>query len=38
MKDSTDDLQIISKFKEGERLAFEDLILKYQDKIYNLCR
>ncbi len=38
MRDYPDDLHYINKFKEGDRAAFEKLVLKYQDKIYNLCR
>lgn len=33
-----EDLQIIDRFKNGDPSAFEDIVLKYQDKIYNLCR
>jgi RNA polymerase sigma-70 factor (ECF subfamily) len=33
-----DDLEILRRFKDGEPAAFEGLVLKYQDKIYNLCR
>jgi RNA polymerase sigma-70 factor (ECF subfamily) len=33
-----DDLDIIEDFKKGNALAFEALLLKYQDRIYNLCR
>ena len=32
------DLQIIDRFKGGDQSAFEELLLKYQDRIYNLCR
>ena len=35
---SFDDLDILRRFKDGEPAAFEELVLKYQDKIYNLCR
>jgi RNA polymerase sigma-70 factor, ECF subfamily len=38
MQDSTDDLTLIKRFKEGETSAFEGLVIKYQDRIYNLCR
>jgi RNA polymerase sigma-70 factor, ECF subfamily len=33
-----DDLTLIERFKNGDTSAFEDIVLKYQDKIYNLCR
>jgi RNA polymerase sigma-70 factor (ECF subfamily) len=33
-----DDLSLINRFKEGDSSAFEEIVLKYQDKIYNLCR
>jgi len=34
----SDDLDLINSFKEGDTSAFGDIVLKYQDKIYNLCR
>lgn len=33
-----DELGIIRRFKNGDTSAFEDLVLLYQDRIYNLCR
>jgi RNA polymerase sigma-70 factor (ECF subfamily) len=33
-----DDLSLINKFKNGDASAFEEILLKYQDRIYNLCR
>jgi RNA polymerase sigma-70 factor, ECF subfamily len=33
-----DDLSLIDRFKGGDQAAFEELILKYEDRIYNLCR
>jgi RNA polymerase sigma-70 factor, ECF subfamily len=33
-----DDFQLIQRFKEGHQSVFEDIVLKYQDRIYNLCR
>jgi len=33
-----EDSSIIKKHKDGDPIAFEDLVLAYQDKIYNLCR
>ncbi len=35
---TTDDLNLIERFKNGDASAFEEIVLKYQDKIYNLCR
>jgi RNA polymerase sigma-70 factor (ECF subfamily) len=34
----TDDLTLIDRFQNGDRSAFEEIVLKHQDKIYNLCR
>ncbi|MBI5103264.1 MAG: sigma-70 family RNA polymerase sigma factor [Nitrospirae bacterium] len=28
----------MDRFKNGEKAAFEELVLKYQNRIYNLCR
>jgi RNA polymerase sigma-70 factor, ECF subfamily len=33
-----EDNRIIERFKNGDPSAFGDIVLKYQDKIYNLCR
>jgi len=33
-----DDLRLIDRFKSGDAAAFEEIVLKHQDKIYNLCR
>jgi len=33
-----DDLNLIESFKQGDTSAFGELVLRYQDKIYNLCR
>ena len=33
-----EDKSIIKKHTNGDPTAFEDLVLAYQDKIYNLCR
>src|SRR5512135_3737495 len=38
MGDNSDESSIIERFKKGEKAAFEELVLKYQDRIYNLCR
>jgi RNA polymerase sigma-70 factor (ECF subfamily) len=35
---SADDSDLIERFKKGDPSAFEALVRKYQDKIYNLCR
>ena len=35
---STDDLNFAERFQNGDISAFGDIVLKYQDKIYNLCR
>lgn len=32
-----DDIEIIRRFKHGEAAAFNDIVLKYQDRIFNLC-
>ncbi len=34
----SDDIDLIRRFKGGDRPAFEELLRKYQDRIYNLCR
>jgi RNA polymerase sigma-70 factor (ECF subfamily) len=36
--DSTDDNDLIGRFKKGDLTAFEALVRKYQDRVYNLCR
>ncbi len=33
-----DDLLLINRFKIGDTSAFSDIVFKYQDKVYNLCR
>jgi len=33
-----DALDLINRFKDGDTSAFEEILLKYQDKVYNLCR
>ena len=38
MRQESDDIELIDRFKRGEESAFEELVLKYQDRIYNLCR
>jgi len=35
---NAEDLAVITRFKKGDSSAFEEIILKYQDKIFNLCR
>jgi len=37
MPEIPDDLNIINRFKNGDVLAFEDVVMKYRDRIYNLC-
>ncbi len=34
----TDESDLIERFKKGEASAFEAVVRKYQDRIYNLCR
>jgi RNA polymerase sigma-70 factor, ECF subfamily len=34
----SDEATLIDSFKKGEQTAFEELVLRYQDRIYNLCR
>lgn len=38
LMNKTDDTDLISRFNSGEVSAFEELVVKYQDMIYNLCR
>jgi len=33
-----DDLSLINRFKEGDASAFGEIVSKYQNKVYNLCR
>ena len=33
-----DDHALINRFKHGDNSAFEEIVLKYQDKTFNLCR
>jgi RNA polymerase sigma-70 factor (ECF subfamily) len=33
-----DDVDSIERFKRGDLSAFEEIVRKYQDRIYNLCR
>ena len=33
----TDDTGILERFKQGDSSAFRDIVLAYQDRIYNLC-
>jgi RNA polymerase sigma-70 factor (ECF subfamily) len=37
MGSSSDESSIIDRFRRGEKAVFEELVLKYQDKVYNLC-
>jgi RNA polymerase sigma-70 factor, ECF subfamily len=34
----TEDINLIIRFKDGDLSAFEDLVRKNEDRIYNLCR
>jgi RNA polymerase sigma-70 factor (ECF subfamily) len=34
---TNDDIDLINSFKSGDKTVFEDIILRYQDRIYNLC-
>ena len=34
----TDDINLIDRFKKGDTSAFGTIVVKYQDKVYNLCR
>jgi len=38
MRQEPDDAELIKGFQKGETSAFGRLALKYQDRIYNLCR
>jgi len=38
MAKNSDDLDLINRFKGGEETAFEGIVIKYQDRLYNLCR
>ena len=38
MGNNSDEFSIIDRFKGGDQSAFEELVLKHQDRIYNLCR
>jgi RNA polymerase sigma-70 factor (ECF subfamily) len=38
MSEKSDDVQILKRFKGGDSTAFEEIVLKYQGRIYNLCR
>ncbi len=35
---TNDDRNLIDRFKKGDTSAFGEIVLTYQDKIYNLCR
>jgi RNA polymerase sigma-70 factor (ECF subfamily) len=35
---SSDDITLITRFKNGDPSAFEELVLAHQDRIYGLCR
>lgn len=35
---TNDDIDLINSFKNGNKAVFGDIVLRYQDRIYNLCR
>jgi len=35
MSEKSDDLQILKRFNNGEIFVFDELVLKYQERIYN---
>jgi RNA polymerase sigma-70 factor (ECF subfamily) len=35
---ASEDFILIERFQKGDASAFGEIVLKYQDKIYNLCR
>jgi RNA polymerase sigma-70 factor (ECF subfamily) len=35
---TSEDSDLTERFKKGDRSAFEALVHKYQDRVYNLCR
>jgi RNA polymerase sigma-70 factor, ECF subfamily len=35
---TTDEASSIQRFKDGDLSGFEELVRKYQDRIYNICR
>lgn len=38
MNQNDNDLSLIERFKNGDQAAFEELVLRYQDRVYNICR
>ena len=38
MPERLEDFELIGRFKRGDTAAFEEIVLKYQDRIYNVCR
>ena len=34
---SENDFDLVNAFKRGDHSAFEKIVLKYQDRVYNLC-
>lgn len=38
MPETSEDLQLIARCQQGESALFEQLVLRHQDRIYNLCR
>ena len=33
-----EDSWLVSRFKQGDAFAFDEIVLRYQDRIYNVCR
>ncbi len=33
-----EDSGLVDRFKQGDAFAFEEIVLRYQDRIYNVCR
>lgn len=38
MTNHLDDHSLLDRFKNGNKAAFEELVVRYQNRIYNLCR
>ena len=37
-KKKDEDSGIVGRFKQGDAFVFEEIVLRYQDRIYNVCR
>jgi len=33
----SDDIELINRFRHGDKSVFEDIIVRYQDRIFNVC-